>query len=313
MPGYVILFVVGVGGLSILDFVLSKERSTMSKVRRRQGERLFTENVIRDKLADVVENRVKPSKRIKIEESLEKAGLSLSYVDYVSYCLLSSLVMGVLFGASMKNPLLGFIFTILGYFVPAQVVGFIKNKRTQKMSKQVGSFMQMVTKRYENTKDFHKALAMTVPEFEGEEPIYSELQRTLAEMNVGTQTEIALMNFSKRTDNKYMMRYAVFYELVSNIGKDETRKDLLGQAIKQYQEDYEIKRMLKKEISGPVTEAYIMLAFVPVIAIYQMATSPDYIFIMTQTAMGRIGTAGIVTALIGITWFINNKLGAPLD
>lgn len=313
MPAYIIFFVVGMSGLALVDFLMSGERSSPVERRKRQYKNLFTENVLREKLTETIESKVKITKRLKAEEMLAQAGLNMQYMDYVMLSVMSSALFAIFFGYVMNNPILAAIFLVLGYFVPSQMIGFLRNKRTAILEKQLGSFMQMVTKRYENTKDFHKALAMTVPEFEGEEPIYSEIKRMLAEMNLGVETDIALMNFSKRTNNKFMLRYAAFYELVASIGRDETRKDLLGQAIKQYQEDYEMKRTLKKEISGPVNEAYIMLAFVPIVAAYQAATNDNYIYVMTQTLMGRVGTAVVVTALLVIAWFINAKLGAPLD
>lgn len=313
MPPYIVFFLVGSSGLAVINYLMSRESNSPVDRRRRQQRNLLTENVLRAKISETIDERVKVTKRLKVEEMLDQAGLKMQYADYVMVSLLSSLVFAFFFGYTMSNPLLAMIFLVLGYFVPGQVIGIIKNKRTQMLEKQLGSFMQMVTKRYENTKDFHKALALTVPEFEGEEPIYSEIKRTLAEMNLGTGSEVALMDFAKRTNNKFMIRYAAFYELVASIGQEETRRDLLGQAIKQYQEDYELKRALKKEISGPVNEAYIMLSFVPVIAIYQAATNDQYIYIMTKTSMGRIGSAVIVSALIMIAWFINTKLGAPLD
>jgi tight adherence protein B len=313
MPGYLLFFIAGMSLLSFVDFIGSRESSSPIERRKRQSKNMFSENVLRERLEKTIENRVKLSRRLKVEEKLQKAGLKMDFVDYMLLCLVSSVVFAIIFGSAMSNPLLAVIFLVIGYFVPGQAIEFIKNRRTALMEKQIGSFMQMVTKRYENTKDFHKAMALTVPEFEGEEPIFSELQRTLAEMNLGSPTEDALGGFAKRSNNKFMARYAAYYKVVAEIGKDEIRRDLLSQAIRQYQEDYELKRLLKKEISGPVTEAYIMVAAVPLIAIYQTLTNDQYIYFMTQTSMGRIGTAGILTTLLLIVWFINAKLGAPLD
>lgn len=313
MLGYIVFFIISMSLVTIVGSLQPSGSNSPIERRKRQTKNLFTENVLKEKLASTIEKRVKPSKKMKLEEDLQKAGLKLDYFDYIVVNIFSSLIFAAFFGIVMSNPILAVIFLILGYFVPGQVIQFIKNKRIATMEKQIGSFMQMVTKRYENTDEFHKAFAMTVTEFKGEEPIYTELQRTIIEMNLGIPTEKALTDFAKRSNNKFMLRYAAYYKLVSELGDKKLKKSLLEQAIKQYDENYQIKRSLKKEISGPVQEAYIMLGFVPAIALYQSVTNDSYIYFMTQTSMGRIGTAGIVGTLILITWFVNAKLGAPLD
>lgn len=313
MIKYIVISVAIMIFLTILyniDFDVKKV--TMSK-RKKQVKKMLRENVLQEKLDKIIEKNVKFSKRQGMEEKLIQAGFNISYTEYILICSLTAIVLSVLLGKALNNIFIGILFLIFGYLAPYQIVSFFRNKRILLLENQIGAFMQMVIKRYENTRDFNTALKMTSIEFEGEDPIDTEIKKAILEIDLGKSVSEALKNLAIRTGNKYMERFAAYYEIASEIGTDDVRKNLLTQAYEQYKENREMVRQLKKEISGPVQEAYIMILSVPIFAIYQIATNPDYIYIMTRTTIGRVGTAGVLGTLILTIWFVNAKLGAPLD
>lgn len=312
MIGYIIFFIVAMIGLSIL-YNLDSDRNDALSRRKKQTKDMFRGNVLKDKIDEVVNERIKYSKRKKMESMLVQAGFNASYAEYLVVCIGSAILMSLISGYLLSNILLAILFLFFGFFAPLQVVSFLRNRRIAILEKQIGAFMQMVIKRYENTRDLNKALEMTSVEFEGEDPLDTELKKTILEIDLGVPVVKALKNLASRTGNKYMERFASYYEVASGVGTDDLRKNLLNQAYEQYKENLQMKRLLKKEISGPVQEAYIMIITVPIFAIYQVATNPDYPAFMTTTNMGRMGTTVIIGVLIGIIWFVNAKLGAPLD
>ena len=300
-------------GLSILYYIEPIRRENPLSRRKKQTVNMLRENIIKDKLDEILKARVKVSKRNSMEDKLVQAGFNMSFTEFVMVSILSGIIMGILFGTIMINPLLGVVFLIFGSLAPYQAVMFIRNRRITLLEKQAGVFMQMVIKRYENTRDMHKALQMTANEFKGEEPIGTEIDKTVLEIELGVPTVEALKNMAKRTNNQYLERFAAYYEVAAEVGTDDLRRDLLTQAYNQYEENRQLKRELKKEISGPVRDAYIMIASVPLFALYQIAMSEGYVDFMTKTTTGRIGTTAIIGALILIIWFVNAKIGAPLD
>lgn len=312
MIGYIIFFIVAMIGLSIL-YNLDSDRNDALSRRKKQTKDMFRGNVLKDKIDEVVNERIKFSKRKKMESMLVQAGFNASYAEYLVVCIGSAILMSLISGYLLSNILLAILFLFFGFFAPLQVVSFLRNRRIAILEKQIGAFMQMVIKRYENTRDLNKALEMTSVEFEGEDPLDTELKKTILEIDLGVPVVKALKNLASRTGNKYMERFASYYEVASGVGTDDLRKNLLNQAYEQYKENLQMKRLLKKEISGPVQEAYIMIITVPIFAIYQVATNPDYPAFMTTTGMGKMGTTVIIGVLIGIIWFVNAKLGAPLD
>ena len=298
---------------AFLRYFMNREDNSSLNYRKKQSLSNLRENVIKRRLDAIVEERVKHSKRYEIETLCLQAGFRITYVEYVMISISSAIVGSVLMVMILNNPLLGFIFLFLGYMFPKQVITLIKNNRVEKMEKQIGPFMQMVIKRYESTRDFSRALELTTAEFRGEDPLYTELRYTVLDLNLGVPVADAMDGLARRTGNKYMGRLADYYRIASAIGTDDVRKRLLNQAYMQYEENREAKALMKKELSGIRGEAYIMLGSIPMFALYQILTNDDYIPFMTETLMGKIGTAVIFSIFMGALWFINNKITAPLE
>lgn len=281
--------------------------------RKSQSKNILRENVLKRKLEKLTESKVKFSKRYKIETMALQAGYKISYAEYLMMSIGSGITLAIVVGTMLNNPMLFIMFSFIGYMLPQQIIAFIKNKRLEVMEKQIGSFMQMVIKRYETTKDFGKSLELTLVEFKGEEPMYSEIKQTVLEINLQLPVSEAMDNLARRTGNKYMARLSDYYKIASSLGTDEIRKKLLTQAFIQYEENRKDKQLMHKELAGVKSEAYIMLGSIPMFAIYQIMTNDKYITFMTQTLIGQIGTTVISGVFMGCLWFINAKIGAPLE
>lgn len=308
----IILFAVLMIATILIASVGKKGKSTLDG-RKQQSSNILRENVLKKRLEKYNEEKVKFSKRYAIETLCLQAGFKLSYTEFRMITIGTAIVSALLVGTVMNNPILGVLFALIGYILPKEVIAFLKNRRIGILEKQIGPFMQMVIKRYEATKDFGKSLELTMVEFKGEEPMYSEIKQTVLEINVGVPVGEAMDNMGRRTGNKYMVRLADYYKIASSLGTEEIRKKLLNQAYQQYEEHRQTKASMKKELAGPKNEAYIMLACIPMFAIYSAFTNDNYIPFMIGTTMGKIGTAVIASIFMGSIWFVNSKIGAPLE
>lgn len=313
MNGIMVFYIAIMIFLIVLKFILNKDKSGILEKRKKQANNLERSRIIKEKIDEIIIKKTKPTKKRKFENISEQAGLTIGYAEYLLLKIGLGIILTIIFAIIFNSFIMGLFFFLLGYAMPYQIINYIKNKRLLFIEKQIGSFMQMIIKRYENTRDFYKALIMTHHEFKGIEPMYSELKKTILDIELGIPVVDALDALAKRTGNKYMNRLAAYYKVASEIGTDELRRDLMNQAYIQFEEDRQMKRMLKKEIAGPVQEAYVMVLSIPAFALFQTTTNPDYIKFMTKTFMGQVGTITILGVLIGIVWFINAKLGAPIS
>lgn len=292
---------------------VESRKSDRTKQRQRQYRNLFRENVLKRKLESYTEQKVKYAKRHQVETVYLQAGFRITYAEHLLLSAGAGLCFALIAVFLLNNPLLMAIFFYLGFLFPKQIVGWVKNVRIERMERQVGPFMQMVLKRYETTRDFAKALEMTTEEFRGEEPLYQELRRTVLDLRLGRPVDEALDRLALRTGNKFLKRFADYYQVAADVGTEEIRKGLLQQAYLQYKENQEAKRFMKRELAGVKREAYILTGSIPVFVLWQVFSSPTYIEFMTETLIGKIGTAFIFAVFVGSLWFVVNKISAPLD
>lgn len=306
------IFVFGIILLSTVLLVANSVDKTTLTRRKTQSKDWLKENILRKKLEEITVKRVKVSKRIRMEKVFIQAGYDITYGDYIFLCIGSALLFSSIFRIVFSNVFLAAIFLVIGGLFPYQYILFKRNNRIDKMNMQIGPCLKMLIERYKTSKDMKRAIEGTALEFRGEQPLYHELERLVIEMNLGQGVEDAMDEFAERIGNPYMKRFVDYYRICAEVGTVQVR-DMLGQALKQYQEDRKNKLLLRKEISSVKSESYIVLAGVPVVAGYQAIFGSGYVEFMTKTVIGQVGTAVVVLITLAALWVINKKIGAPIE
>lgn len=297
---------------STVVYFLTSSQNGLLMQRKKQSNNLLKENVLKKQIESIIEKKASNANKDKIEKLCLQSGIKLNYAEFVIISIVSCIILFLLTAIVMKNILFSLMFVFIGYMFPKQVISFLRNKRIEAMERQIGSFMNMILKRYDVTNDFKKTLEMTAVEFKGQEPIFSEIEQTVLEMNLGISSSKAIENMAIRTGNKYMLRFSDYFNISSTLGA-EARKKILPQAYMQFEENRKDKMSMKRQLSEPKREAYIMLLSIPIFAIYQAFTNESYLQFMIGTTTGKIGITAISAVLLGCVWFINNKIGAPLE
>lgn len=311
MELYVIGFFVS---MAICIFAMYKiEQKDVFKDKRVENIKKNNVEKITQTLINSIEDQASVAKKKKVMTMCSRAGLKISYGQYVILCIISSIACPIILYTLLKNEYLLIVSFLLGFTIPSQVITFMCNRRIAILDKQIGSFLQIVTERYSNTKDFAKSLKDCTEDFKGSEPLYNELLDTVMEIELGVSVGEALKNLSARTGNKYISRLGDYYSLSIQIGTDDARSTLLKQAYLQYEESRSIMNNLKAAIAGPANEAYLMIGFIPVTVMYNAATNAEYLTFMRTTTMGKIGMTVIFSVVLGSMWLVNTKISAPID
>lgn len=305
--------------LGFLGFVILYAISHYTKkhkiafVRRKaQSQNLLSENVIRAKLNQITTKKVKITTRMNVEKVCYQAGFNLTYDDFIIISIICGLLCSIFFQLILNNTFLAILFIVVGAFFPYQYFLFLRNKRLTILNEQIGPCINLLIERFEMSKDMKRSIEATLPDFQGVEPIYSELNRLAASINVGTSVVDAMHEFAERTGNKFLIRFADYYEMYSTTGTDEMFA-LLRHAYSQYQTDKSNRLFLKREISAVKSEGYLVLFGIPVIAIFQSLTDSDYVHFMTHTVVGQVGTSFVTIVFLISLWFLNKKVGAPIE
>jgi|HigsolmetaAR206D_1030411.scaffolds.fasta_scaffold00003_137 tight adherence protein B len=295
------------------SFRKEDEEKNPLEMRKKQSVSSLRENALKRRLEALVEERAKKSKRLKIEEMCMQAGLHWTYGEYKLVGYFAGIVMFIAVYAGLHNWFTAAVFAFIGTLIPGQIIHVIRNARVARLEKQVGSFMRLVTERYNSTKNFAQAILESTKDFKGQEPMYSELKRASADLAIGVDATETIRKLAKRTGSKYLMRMADYYQIASELGTVETRQNLLKQSLLQYEKNRSIKSRLRNELNGPVREAYIMTAMVPIVGVYMAMSTQQYRTFFLQTTMGQTALGLIVLVLVGCVWFINHQIGKPLD
>lgn len=290
----------------------ASEKSKL-EMRKKQSKTSFRELAMKKKLEELLEKRTSITKKMKMESELIQAGFDLTYGEFRMITISVGIVTAIIFLIAMHNLIAAVILGVIAAFIPKQIADFLRNRRMLILEKQIGSFIKLSIERYSAHGDFAKALRDTVDDFKRQEPMYTELKRMRAELDVGKPVSDVLRDLYHRLGNVYLLKLVQFYEISSDLGTQESRKELMGEVHMQYTENQKHKMLLRKEIAGPKREAFIMMAAIPVMVVYQFFMNPDYSDFMLHTGLGQMGLAGILVVITFSIWFINKKIGAPLE
>lgn len=304
--------------LIVILFIIKKHKPKPKddftiNARKKQAKNNFRNNSTKLKLERTFEGKVELTKKQKYNTLFEQAGIDLRYGEYKMICFGSFLVAFIIIYLLTNSLLITLFLSIAVYNMPKEIIVVQKNKRLLVLEKQVGSFLKLVIERYKITTDFAMALKECLPDFVGQEPFYQELAKTVLEVELNTPVEDALDNLARRCGNLYLKRLATYYRITKELGTATAREETLNQAYIQYEENIQTKELLKQQIQGPKTEAYIMLAAIPAMFAYQTITNKDYLPFMLNTTMGQVGTVFLILVCAISFWFINAKIGAPID
>lgn len=286
---------------------------TIENFRKKQVETAESnESDFSKKMESYLNTKVKFTKRMEIELLAKQAGYNLKYYQYFSFQVLCSAVLFFFSLIVVKNEFLAVEMIFLGSMIPKQILTHVRNKRVEKLEKQLSPFFQMIIQRYLSSQDMEKSLRLTREEFVGMDPMYTEITRTVAELDSKVPISEALDNLAKRSMNKYLARFSDYYKMASNIGTQAARKDLLGQVKIQYEEDKALKNTLNTEISEQVRDSHLMIASIPLFGVFGALMMDGWTEFMFGTLIGKIVIASMFGVVMAVIWFINNKIGAPL-
>ena len=288
--------------------------TNMNEFRARQISGL-REHSIKRKFEESVEERAGNEKKYKTEELLMRAGLiGWSYGELFITKIGLAIVGLIASWLFLNNIVITIAVTLTLYILPGQIITSIANKRVSAMEKDIGTFIQLTVERYKVHHDFQRAIKQSAEDFKGQEPIYSEIKRTALEFDTGqVSTADAIRNMGKRTGNKFITQLANYYEIASTIGTDVSRDKIVGQAWDNFNEDFKMKNQLAQEIDGPKKDAYIVVAALPILMLYQSTVDENYIDFFLNTTIGQFGLAAILLVVVISIIFINKKISAPLD
>lgn len=302
-------------GLVILKFVIEviRNRPQRTGIERTHSLKGLREAAIKKELEQSLIENSSVKRRYKIETLCTQAGFNLSFGEYVLICFFSAIFLPIMVISILDNFYLALMMILIGALLPGQFISFMRNRRISMLDRQVESFMELFAERYKTIRNPARSLEDCLKDFDGQEPIRYEIKKTLLDINLGMTTVEAMRGFAFRTGNKYLGKMVEAVRVAEDIGTDEVRDRLVTKSLQAYRKKKTRFNNLKQRIQGPKNESMILLGAVPFVMVYQAMTSDSYIDFMFRTEMGKGGLAIIAGICLFAIWFINKKIGAPLE
>ena len=208
--------------------------------------------------------------------------------------LLSAAVLGVtgfLAGRfMMRNIGMGLLFTLIGCFLPFAWLVFKKSLRMQKFAMQLPDALDMVARSLKAGHSFSSGLKLVAENFP--DPIGTEFNATIQEINFGLPVADALKNLGKRVDsadlNFFIMATILQRDTGGNLAEiTQTIAALIRERFK-----FEDKvRVLAAE--GKFSAA-ILIALPVLMFFIILKMSPEYVAVLLQDPIGRESASGAV-------------------
>lgn len=300
--------------LNVIKKMIFKEKSYNLKSSRRKGQLSdFTTSRFKEDLNEYISRNVRYEKRYKYNDLLMQSGTGLTMADLLILSVMSSLGTGIILAVPFKNSMLFLVGLILGVMAPKQIITVIRNRRITKFNTQVTSFIRMTVKRYYVTGQLSTSIELSAEDFEGKEPMISEINKAISEMEVGGSAIEALENMERRTQNQYLKIFTSNLRAATNIGTESMKQKLLDAVIDKFDEDVKINSELKRELNEPVFQGLLMMLIVPATFVINAMSNEEYLSFMINKTIGKMAIAASA-ALLGVSaWVIINKIGAPLE
>lgn len=301
--------------LIILKFVIEAVRSRPKRtgIERTHSLKGLRESAIKKELEQSLVENASVKRRYKIETLCTQAGFNLSFGEYVLICFFCAIFLPIIIISVLDNIYLALMMIVIGALLPGQFISFMRNRRISILERQVESFMELFAERYKTIRNPTRSLEDCLKDFDGQEPIRHEIKKTLLDINLGMTTIEAMRGFAFRTGNTYLSKMVESVRVAEDIGTDEVRDRLISKALEAHRKKKTRFNNLKQRIQGPKNESMILLGAVPFVMVYQAMTSESYLDFMFNTEMGKGGLAIIAGICLFAIWFINKKIGAPLE
>lgn len=233
----------------------------------------------------------------KMEAELLKADIPLRGEEFIMVTVLLMAGLGFLALVLTRNIVLTWIGLIAGFLVPKIVVKRLKTKRISKFNSQIGDSLVVMSNSLRAGFSFLQAMEMVSREMPA--PISNEFAHTLREMNLGTPTEEALANLTKRIDSEDLDLVITAVLIQRQVGGNLA--EVLDSISHTIRERIRIKGEIKTltaqgRISG------IIVGILPiVIGLILSVINPTYIGALFTNEVGWVMlAAGIISQSIGV-------------
>lgn len=220
----------------------------------------------------------------KISGILTQAHILMKPMEFLLISVLAAAVMLLLGLLIFKNPILAFIFGILGFFLPRVQISMARDKRSKSLNNQLPEFLNVLSNALRAGLSLNQAIDSAAQEMQ--DPIKWEFQKVLRDNNLGRPLEDALNDMVKRTGDEDIEMFVSAVNIQRQVGGN------LSEVLEMIADTIRARVKLKGEVrtmSAQSKMSGLIIGFLPLgIAFAISAINPGYLNPMFQETLGQI-------------------------
>jgi tight adherence protein B len=240
-----------------------------------------------------------------MDRFLEQSGVQYGPATFMFFSLLAGLGGAILLALFLRNfsaiPLvIGFL---LGIFVPWLILGIKRNKRKERLVKQIPDTLDFFARSLRAGTPFSGAIKIASEELP--QPIASELAVTFDELNFGLSFDEALQNLAVRVDAEEIRLFVTAVLVQKNTGGNLA--ELLNRLARLLRDRLAAFGEIKIQAAEMQTTARILVLMPFFIAAMLQLVNPNYLPAMLES---EVGQTLIICQLVlmAIGYFIVNRM-----
>jgi len=246
---------------------------------------------------------------------LQDAGFRDVPIKYYYYTRFAfSIIPLLIFALFLNNTIGGVIISILLFWKFDLILEVMADKRKAKVERQVGKFLQSLTRKYLSKGTLLQSFKQLDSEFTMLQPIGSEINQSLRSMETGIPPLEELENMASRTQNVFILQYKQYLEGALEIGTDDAKRILLALPGKYHRAKEKNTRQLIDELLADKKDynrtALGVLFFLPLLARALVSSFDEFIL---HTTVGKIFVTVISISLLALTIYVNIYLTRPVS
>ena len=236
---------------------------------------------------------------VKIENLLIQADFKHSTSVFLLVSLLVIFVSFFLANLIFKTVLISLPTALITGLIPYVIASASKGKRLKKFERQLPEALDLVARSLRAGHAFSGGLQMAADEFD--DPLGTEFQKTVAQINLGVSLEQALKNLTSRVDCTDLKFFAVSVIIQRESGGN------LAEILENISNLIRGRFRLRGKIRALTAEGKLsagLLVVIPIaVALVLFFMNPEYIGILSTDPTGRILVVAAISMMaFGVLW-----------
>jgi len=300
-----VFLVVALGAFAVLS--LLDQRKSQARVLRdrlsatqKPDEAPVDIALLRDEMLSRIpafDTWLRRSERVSVlQEMLSQGDVNVRAGNFLIFCLLASVVFGIVFMIAGNSMLFGWAGLVLGFFIPYAYASYRRAKRFQRFEEKFPEAIDTLARAVRAGHAFTTALEMIANEIS--EPVAGEFRQLFEEQKFGLPVRDALVNLADRiplVDVKFFVTAVMLQrETGGNLA------EILDNLSYVIRERFKILRQVRVHTAQGRLTMVLLMALPPTIVVVMLTLNPGFIRPLFTDPLGHVLiVAGIVLQTIG--------------